>query len=331
MEKSLKNNQLISVILVNWNGKKWLKKCLTSLCNQSYKKLEIIVVDNGSTDDSVKYVKDNFPKVKIIALSKNYGFSTANNKGISLSKGKYLLLINNDTWVKKDFVQKLYDFYNHNDYAIIAPKEKRYLGNHRFRFNTTIDPTGGPASYGYDYRKEKLFFLSVCFFCSKEEYKKTKGLDSDYFAYYEDVDWFWRTSLLGKKFSYDENTVIYHAGAGSTGKGIKYNMFLWRNQNALQTLLKNYSVFTLIIVLPLYIAQNCFEIIGFLLWGKFDIAYSYIEGWIFNIKHLKRTLQKRKWVQIHRKISDWEILKTMYWGPAKLMLLLQYTKSANLI
>lgn len=317
----LKNRPLVSAILVNWNGEKWLKKCLTTLAKQTYQNLEIIVVDNGSTDTSVEFIKKNFPKVKILQLPKNSGFPKANEKGIEISKGKYLLLINNDTWVEKDFVERLYDFYTANNYAVISPREKRYEASKRFRFNTTIDITGSPASFGYSYRKDKLFFTSVCYFCSKEKYRQTLGFDTDYFAYYEDVDWFWRMSLLKENFDYADNIFIYHAGAGAIGKGIKYQMFLWRNQNALQTLLKNYSTPSLLIILPIYFLQNLIEIFSLLLLGKGSIAYSYIQGWLYNIKFFRRTLKKRKWVQNHRKISDWEIFKKMYWGPAKLFLL----------
>ncbi len=319
-----KNKELVSIILVNWNSKKWLNKCLLTLSKQTCKNIEIILVDNASTDNSINFVEKNFPDVKIIKNSKNIGFPKANNIGVKFSKGKYLLLINPDVWVKKDFIEKLLSFYRKNNYSVVSPMEKRYLPNKYFRFNSTIDLTGSPAAHPPLYRKDKLFFMSVAYLCEKKEYLDTLGFDENYFAYYEDVDWFWRMSLLGKKFGYAENVCVYHAGAGSTGKGIKYNVFLWRNQNALQTLLKNYSSFMLVLVLPLYVIQNLFEIVFFIIILKFDIAYSYIGGWIFNIKNIKRTLKKRKWIQQRRVVSEWEIIKKMYWGPAKLKMLINY-------
>lgn len=319
-----KNNDLISVILVNWNGKKWLNKCLNTLSNQTYKNIEIILVDNGSVDGSVNFVNTNYPNVKVLINKTNLGLSTANNRGVKFSKGKYILLINTDVWVEKNFIENLFFYYKKNYYKIISPIEKKYDKDLNLIFNTSIDPTGSPASYPPFYRTDKLFFMSVCFFCSKDVYLQTQGLDENYFAYYEDVDWFWRMSLLGKKYGYADNVFVYHAGAGSTGKGIKYKMFLYRNQNALQTLLKNYSVPTLFVILPLYIIQNIVEIMFFVLILKFDIAYSYIQGWLFNVKNINKILKKRQWIQKRRVISDWEIIKKMYWGPAKLRMLINY-------
>lgn len=321
---SLKNKELVSIILVNWNGEKWLNRCLSTLSNQSYKNIEIILVDNASSDNSINFVEKKFPDVKIVNNSINFGFPKANNIGVKLSKGKFLLLINPDVWIKKDFIEKLLSFYKKNNYSVVSPIEKKYDKKKQFYFNSSIDLTGSPATYAPQYRKDKLFFTSVAYLCKKKEYLDTKGFDENYFAYYEDVDWFWRMSLLGKKFAYAENIFVYHAGAGSTGKGIKYNMFLFRNQNALQTLLKNYSLQMLILILPLYIIQNVFEILFFVLILKFDIAYSYIEGWTFNIRNIRKILKKRAWIQKRRVISDWEILKKMYWGPAKLKMLINY-------
>lgn len=315
---------LISVIIVNWNGRKWLKKCLSTLQMQSYTKIEIIMVDNASTDDSVEYVIKNFTRVKIIKNKKNLGLARANNIGVKHSKGEYLLLINTDVWLEKDFIARLLKFFNKNTYDVISPVEKRYTKDESFWFNSTIDPTGSPAYFLPTYNKNKLFFMSVCYFCTKKTYLDTKGFDENHFLYYEDVDWFWRLSLLGKKFSYVEDVFIYHAGAGSTGKGLNYKMFLWRNENALQTLLKNFSLGTLIIILPIYLIQNIFEILYFLITLKPKVAYSYIEGWIFNLRRLNKTLKQRRWIQKRRVVSDIDILKKMYIGSGKLLLLRTY-------
>lgn len=319
---SLKTNNLdlVSVIIVNWNGKKWLNNCISSLNKQTYKNIEIIMVDNASTDSSVEYVEKKFPKVVIIKNKTNLGLPKANNTGVKCCHGKYVLLINNDTWVEKDFIENLLEFYSTKKYDVIAPVEKRYEKKLAFEYITSVDPTGSPVYLPIS-KINKLFYLSVCFFCTKKIYLDTLGLDENYFMYYEDVDWFWRLSLLGKNFSYAKNIFVYHAGSGSTQKGVKYNTFLWRNQNTLQTLIKNYSLLMLAIVLPLYIIQNFFEIIFFLLILKPSISYSYIQGWAFNLINLKRTLVKRRWIQKNRVVGDKEILSKMSFIPGKFMML----------
>ena len=318
----------ISVIIVNWNGKKWLQKCLSSLSSQTYKKLEIIVVDNNSSDHSIDFVKRNFPHVKIIKCKQNFGFATANSIGIKSSKGKYIILINNDTWIERDFVEQLSSFYLSHNYDIVAPVEHTYDKKKRIDLVSTIDFTGSAAYYFPKNIHTKLFYLSgVCLFFLKTFYKETLGLDNNFFMYFEDVDWFWRLTLLGKKFARADNISLYHNGVGSTGAGIKYNMFLWRNQNILQMLIKNYSAFSLIFILPLYFIQNVFEMVFFLIIGKPKISYTYLLGWTFNIKHMKIILRERKWIQRNRRVSDIEIIKKMYHSAGKLQSLVIYLKT----
>lgn len=314
-------NDLISIIIVNYNGRKWLKKLFDSLFSQTHKNFEIIFVDNASNDDSIEFIKDNYndDKIKIIKSKKNLGFSSGNNLGIKQAKGEYILLINNDTWVKKDFLKKLVNFYKNNSFDIIGPIEADYHTKKFEVYSIYLDLFGH-----YIYKMDGIggssgFYLSgVCLFFTKEFYYQTKGLDNNFFMYGEDWDWFWRLHLLNKKIFQINDLYVYHMGAGSTGSGIKYLSFLWRNQNALQMLLKNYELFTLLWVLPIYFIQNIFEMIFFILILKPRIAYSYVEGWLFNIKNMGKILEERKWVQKNRLISDFKIMKKMYIGFGKI-------------
>jgi GT2 family glycosyltransferase len=319
---------LVSVIIVNYNGKKWLQKCLDSLLNQTYTNFEIILVDNKSTDDSIKFLKTNYldKRLKIIEHKENSGFSGGNNIGIESAKGEYILLLNNDTWVDSDFLEKIMTFYKNNKYDIVAPYENDYEDTKHPQYSIQIDILGHPM---YDRQKNDKadFYLSgVSLLFRKDFYLETKGLDNNFFMYFEEIDWFWRVMLLGGIFRHIPNLYVHHAGSGSTGSGIKYLSFLWRNQNTLQMLIKNYSWYNLIWVLPIYILQNLFEIIFMILIFQPKIAFSYIQGWYFNIIHLPRTLQERKWVQKNRKISDAVIMNVMYKGFAKFHHLLVFFK-----
>lgn len=309
---------LVSVIIVNYNGKKWLSRCLESIFFQTYSPVEVIMVDNKSSDDSVQYVKNFFPKTKIVESQINLGFAGGNNLGINAACGEYLLLINNDTWVEVSLISELVGRLESQNLDVVAPTAKCYSGQPvSIMPFENIDLCGHIASLGGGHP----FFLSgVCLLFRKDLYLKTGGLDSDFFMYFEEIDWFWRLNLLGnmsyKRFS---DLAVYHAGAGGSLGQIKYLSFLWRNQNCLQMLIKNYSTYSLLWVLPLYIIQNLGEILFLILLFKFKIAFSYVQGWWFNIKHIKRTLEKRQKIQAVRKVDDTVIMKKMYFGPGKML------------
>jgi len=324
----MKEKELISVIVLNHNGKKFLFKCLDSLSKNTYPNFEIVCVDNASNDGSVEFVKKEFPKVKIIQNKIGLGFAGGNNIGIKKARGKYILLISNDTWVKKDFINKITNFYFKNNYDVISPREASYDGYKDDYYITLIDLLGHHVFLtGKETKNKKPFYLTgVSLFFSKKLYIETGGMDKDFFLYYEDVDWFWRLLLLKKRFSYIDDVHVYHAGAGSSeGKvnTIKYGIFYYRNRNTLQMLLKNYSLISLIFILPIYLVINFAEIVFFLIILRPKIAFSYVEGWLFNIKYLNKTLKKRGWVQKNRRRNDLDITKKMYLGLGKFRHLLQ--------
>ena len=320
-------DNLISIIIVNWNGKQWLGKCLNSLIFQTYKKIEIILVDNNSEDDSVEFVKNGYPGVKIVSSQKNLGFAGGNNLGIDSSNGKYILLLNNDTWIDAHFIEKMIDFYRNNKFDIIGPMENGYNNISKSNYITKIDPFGHCVYSKNNIKWKKNFYLGgVCLFFEKSIYRETGGLDADFFMYFEEVDWFWRLNLLKKSFGVVDDLYVHHSGAGSTSGRTKYGSFLWRNQNTLQMLLKNYAWTSLIWVLPVYFMQNVIEILFFLVIGQPKIAFSYPAGWWFNIKNLQSTLKKRKWVQKNRIVKESEIFKKMYFGFGKLKHLIDFYK-----
>lgn len=313
-------NKLISVIIVNWNGKKWLKRCLDSLESQTYQPLEIILVDNASSDDSVAFVKSNYPRVKLVISDKNLGFAGGNNLGIEKARGELILLINNDTWTDGDMVEILVKEMTKHNLDVIGPYEADYYTKAlRAPYRSTIDPLGHSVYLPAQGDMYNSFYLTgVCLLFSRELYISTGGLDNSFFMYCEEVDWFWRLNALQKKFAYTNKTQVYHAIGGSQKQGIKYKTFLWRNQNTLQMLLKNYSWHTLLLLLPLYILQNILETIVFLFLLKPKIAGSYVEGWWFNLIILKKLMAKRQFVQHNRRINDLEIMRKMFLGPGKL-------------
>jgi GT2 family glycosyltransferase len=323
MSKQLK----VSIIVINYNGSIWIRKCLDSLVSQTYKNIELIVVDNYSKDDSNDIIKKEFPQVILHEMGKNTGFATAVNKGVELSGGDLVMLFNLDAWIDNIMVENLLKEKIERNLDVIAPLEYGYEKQQikNTRRSSLIDFLGHPINI--DVQDKSFFLLGACLLFEKELYLKSNGLDNDFFMYVEEVDWFWRLHLHGKSIAYSNSEKIYHKGAGSTGSGIKYNTFLWRNQNTPQMLLKNYRLHSLAWILPIYSVINIVEMVFFLLLGMPNISLSYLQGLWFNIIHLPRTLKKRKLVQSNRIMSDLYIFSKMYKGIGKAQHLLKfYTK-----
>lgn len=323
---------LVSVIIVNWNGKRWLEKCLDSLRVQTYKNFEVIFVDNASTDDSIELVERNYPEIIVVKSDKNRGFAGGNNLGLSYSAGEYIMLLNSDTWMQSNFLEELLFSFKRSEADVLGVTEIGYQEELRpSPYMMRIDPLGHAVTLAVDAQASQPFYISgACVFFKKKTYEESGGLDDDFFLYCEEVDWFWRLHLLNRKIFHDQKLFLHHAGGGSFGAGINYQTFLWRNQNTLQMLLKNYAWYNLLWVLPIYFIQNIFEIIVFLILLRPKIAWSYVEGWWFNLRHLKRTLRKRGWIQRSRIVGDREVMKKMYIGLGKAHHLLNFLKSEKI-
>ncbi len=324
---SISKSELISIIVLNYNGVEYLKKCLASILHQDYPNIEIILVDNASTDNSVNFVSSTFPQVKIIRNKRGLGFGGGNLVGVKAAKGNKILLVSNDTWMKPDLLTKLNGFYDKNSFNVVAPYQADYESKSTYLNTSLIDPFGHHI-YIDNTETPPFYLTGVCLFCRKDFYLKTRGMDPKFFLYVEDADWFWRLLLLGYTFTYVPHSYIYHKGGGSTGghntKKLKADIFLYRNRNTLYMLLKNYSLPSLFIILPLYIVINVFEVIFFTILLKIHIVKAYVISWVQIYSRLNEIRKERIWVQKNRVVSDVEIIKKMYKGSAKLAHLTQF-------
>ena len=317
---------LVSVIIVTWNGIKWLERCLDSVQAQTYPQLETIVVDNGSTDGTVAYLEESYPNVRVVASSENLGFAAGNNLGIKAARGQEIVLLNSDTWLEPDAIARLVEERRRRGLDVIGPREGDYwTGEARERYTAQIDPWGYPVFREVRNSGRRSFYISgVCLLFPADLYRATDGLDSAYFMYCEEVDWFWRLLLLGKEFDYSHDVVVYHAGMGSGGAGIDRQRFLWRNQNTLMMLLTNYELRTLAWVLPTFAMGCLVEALAFFAVGRRDVAATYPQGWWLAARELRETLRKRRRVQSLRTVSDGQLRSRMYLGFGKLRHLVEF-------
>jgi len=314
----------VSIIIVNYNGKRFLKECFFSLKKSDYSNLEIIMVDNASTDGSIAFARENYPDLVVIKKRKNHGFAKASNDGADKADGKYLFFLNNDTKLGTRTVSLLVKAMEKDTrLGICGPKMVSYDGRKHFHTGIGIDIFGFPTN------TNRVFYAEgAALMIRRDLFNRLDGFDPDYFMFHEDIDLGWRAWLLGYRVAAVPQAVVYHF-IGGTAKGNissgKYTTtFLRRSlseRNNLRTLFKNYSLITLILVLPLYLLINLGEILFFLLTLRPKAAYSYLNAYGWNLSKLKETFKKRARIQQSRKISDSQLVRKMYKGSGKLLAL----------
>lgn len=282
----------ISIIIPNYNGRNYISACLDSLFKQSLIPFEIIVVDNASKDESLKIV-ERYKDVRLIKLDKNYGFSKAVNKGIKAAKGDYVVLLNNDTEVDKDWLLELVNCIEKDD-KIFSCSSKML----RYHERDKIDDAGDEYNIlGWAYKRgdgasiekynsnEPVF--SSCAGAAiyrKKVFEEIGYFDENFFAYMEDVDVSYRAKIKGYKNVYCSRAIVYHIGSATSGS--KYNSFKVRlaARNNIYVVYKNMPFIQLVINLP-------FLLLGFLIKGVFfglkGFGKDYFNGIIDGFKGLK--------------------------------------------
>ena len=226
---------LISVVILNWNGIKVLEQCLSSLKGQTYVPLEIIVVDNASTDGSVDVVREEFPNVRLIVNERNLGFGGGNNIGIRAATGRYIMMLNNDTRLDPRCIEELKRAIEKVDrFGACASKILlEYEDDLIDAAGIVVCPDGlsigrGRLEKGDRYNEEtEVFFASDCACLYRREMLEDIGFyDEDFFAYADETDMGWRAHLAGWRCIYNPKAVVYHFHSASSGTYSSFKAFL---------------------------------------------------------------------------------------------------------
>jgi GT2 family glycosyltransferase len=248
--KTQTNVPLFSVIILNWNGRHLLEECLSSIHSQTFRDFETIVVDNGSTDGSVDWVKECWAEsVSPVALPSNLGFAGGNNAGIRLARGRYVILLNNDTAVDPGWLAALDDAVRrHPDAGMFTPKILNYY--RRDEIDNTghlIYPDGLARGRDrlekddgrFDEEGETLWPSGCAGVYKKEMLDRIGLLDESFFAYGEDVDLGLRARWAGWTCFYVPTAVVYHKYSVTTGAYSPQKAFLVE-RNRIWILFKNF-------------------------------------------------------------------------------------------
>lgn len=244
----------VAIAILNWNGKNWLEKFLPSVIKYS-SEAEIYVIDNASTDDSIQFLKSNFPSAKIIQNKSNSGFAAGYNEGLKSIEADIYCLLNSDIEVTENWISPITKlFFENQDIAAIQPKILDYNHKDKFEFagagGGLIDNLGYPYCRGrvfeniefdngqYDDETE-IFWASGCsLFIRSEDFWKMNGFDERFFAHQEEIDLCWRLKNEGRKIYYCGKSTVYHVGGGTLKKDNPEKTYL-NFRNNLSMMLKN--------------------------------------------------------------------------------------------
>jgi len=232
----------VSIIIVNYNGKELLQKCLDSLLKVNYDNFEIILVDNNSTDGSVEFITKNYPSLIIIKLDSNKGFAEPNNVAAKISKGKYLLFLNNDTVVTPNFISEMVK-------VMETDKKIAICQSLLLKPDGSVDSSGDFIDHlGVVYNskteideiREVSSARGASMLVRSDIFEKLDGFDQKFFVTFEDVDLCWRSWILGYRVLIIPTSIVYHEG-GITIKKIKSEIAFHGFKNQLAMKITNFE------------------------------------------------------------------------------------------
>jgi len=246
----------VAVVILNWNGRKYLEKFLPSVTKHSKsEQIKVYVADNGSNDDSVQFIQENYPEIEMVLLDENYGFAGGYNKALAQINAEYYVILNSDVEVTENWVFPIIDKMD-EDHSVAAamPKIKSYHDKTYFEYAGAaggfIDKFGYPFCRGrildtiekdegqYDTESEIFWASGACLFIRSSVYHQQKGFDDDFFAHMEEIDLCWRIKNNGHKIMYYPDCEVFHVGGGALPNNSPRKLYL-NYRNNLFLLYKN--------------------------------------------------------------------------------------------
>ena len=311
--------ELISVIVLNYNGKGFLDGCLTSLASQTYSDFEVIVVDNGSRDGSPEYVKENYPWVRLAKNDENLGFAGGTNVGIRAAKGEFVITLNNDSRADSRFIEELIKPMADPEVGVCAAKMLFPDG----RINSAgicISRSGAAWDRGmfepdrgqYEFVEEVFGACAGAALYRREMLDEIGLFDEDFFLYLEDVDLAFRARLAGWKCLYVPGARVIHHHGGTAGVGSDLAVY-YGNRNIVWYPIKDFPFRLLITSLPFIVARNLAVIPYYALRGQGGVI---LKSKLDALKGVVKMMEKRKDVvrradysQIKRFVEIWGRMK----------------------
>jgi GT2 family glycosyltransferase len=303
----------IAVVILNWNGVKLLEQFLPAVIQFSPEAI-VYVADNASTDDSIAFVKSNFPTVKIVKNEVNLGFAGGYNESLQHIDAEIYALVNSDIEVTENWLKPILEtFENEPETAIIQPKILDFKRKEYFEYAGAaggyIDQFGYPYCRGrifdtlekdngqYNDKREIFWATGACFFIRSKVYKELKGFDEDFFAHQEEIDLCWRANNKGYKIKYNPESTVYHVGGATLKQANPQKTFL-NFRNSLLMLTKNLPQDTIFQVLIIRMLLDGIAGMKFIISGQFSHCWAILRAHFSFYRLFLRYYKKREENQI---------------------------------
>jgi hypothetical protein len=314
---------LVSVIILNYNGLAFLPRCLETLRRTTYSPLELIVVDNCSTDGSVSYLREHHPDVKIHITSANLGYSGAYNAVIPVADGEVLVLLNFDVEVEPTWLDQAIQILVENPRTAAVQPKLRSLQRRSF-FEYSGGSGGFIDRYGYPIVRGRIFdtieedagqyddsavihwACGAAFVVRRSAYEAAGGLDNDFFLHMEELDLCWRFWLMGDEVRVAPRGVVYHH-AGAALSAERYAKMYFNHRNGLVMMLKNYSAGSLWRCLPVRWMLDWVTVLSSPFRREPKRSAAVLAAHIYVLFHWFAIVPKRRAVQRLRRRKDREL------------------------
>jgi len=336
----------VAIIIPHYNGQKLLEDCLSSLFKTGYTGYKVYLVDNASNDGSPEWAKQTYPQIQVIKSGKNLGYAGGCNLGIRSTTEDYVVLLNNDTEVEPDWLEKLVNIMD-SDQSIAAAQPKILWLKDRTQFDYSGGAGGLMDAYGYPYCRGRLFegiendrgqydrHPAAIFWASGSAsiYRRTaldgSGLlDEDFFMHMEEIDLAWRIHLLGLRVVSVPGSVIYHLSGGSLPTGNFRKMYL-NHRNSQLMMWKNYSLFSLLWIWPGRMLLEAAAFAKAVTSGNWEWARAIVlAGW-WLLENPVTVWNKHRQAQRIRKVPDGSIRKLTYPGSIALEYFIRHKTTAQ--
>lgn len=303
----------ISVIIPTWNGKVFLRGCLDALSAQTCRDFETILVDNGSTDGTSAYIKEQYPWVNLVELAENRGFSGANIRGLGECRGTYIVTLNNDTQVQQDFLEQLLQAVRSDDsIGMVAAKMLNFHQTGRIDsvgVNATTSGMGQNIGVGehdagqYDTPRDVFGACAGAALYRRKMLDEIGFFDDDFFAYYEDLDLAWRGRLSGWRCVTAPRAVVWHVHSATSGRMSPFTTYQVQ-RNKWYVLLKNWPSALIFRHLHRILLQDLASLVLATLRGRLAAA---LRARLAVMGNLPGILRKRQAVQSLRKVPVGEL------------------------